>query len=59
MGVSVHYWAVPPSSKLFHRLRVDKPFAVLMAYLFPYGREATTASSMNSTRMNGRKSFRR
>jgi hypothetical protein len=38
MGVSVHYWAVPPSSALFRRLRVEKAFAVLMAYLFPYGR---------------------
>jgi hypothetical protein len=38
MGVSVHYWAIPPSSALFRRLQRDKAFAVLMAFLFPYGR---------------------
>jgi len=37
MGVSVHYWAVPPSSALFQRLERDKAFVTLMAALFPYG----------------------
>ena len=38
MGVSVHYWAIPPSSTLFRRLQREKSFATLMAALFPYGR---------------------
>ncbi len=37
MGVSIHYWAVPPSSALFKRLERDKAFVALMAALFPYG----------------------
>lgn len=37
MGVSVHYWAVPPSSTLFRRLQTEKAFAALMGALFPYG----------------------
>jgi hypothetical protein len=37
MGVSVHYWAVPPASTLFRRLQSEKAFATLMAALFPYG----------------------
>src|SRR5262245_23220613 len=37
MGVSVHYWAVPPSSTLFGRLQSEKAFATLMAALFCYG----------------------
>jgi hypothetical protein len=37
MGVSIHYWAIPPQSTLFLRLQRDKAFTVLMAALFPYG----------------------
>lgn len=37
MGVSVHYWAVPPASTLFRRLRKEKAFATLMGALFPHG----------------------
>ena len=37
MGVSIHYWAIPPSSGLFQRLQSDKAFIALMAALFPYG----------------------
>jgi hypothetical protein len=37
MGVSIHYWAVPPTSTLFRRLQSEKAFAALMAALFPYG----------------------
>jgi hypothetical protein len=37
MGLSVHYWAVPPSSALFNRLQNDKAFVTLMAVLFCYG----------------------
>jgi hypothetical protein len=38
MSVSVHYWAVPPSSILFARLQSDRTFVTLMATLFHYGR---------------------
>jgi hypothetical protein len=37
MGVSLHYWAVPPSSGLFHRLQTDRAFLTLMGSLFCYG----------------------
>jgi hypothetical protein len=37
MGVSVHYWAIPPQSRLYARLQVDRGFYMLMAYMFPYG----------------------
>jgi hypothetical protein len=37
MGVCVHYWAIPPNSRLYARLREDRGFNVLMASLFPYG----------------------
>ena len=38
MSVSIHFWALPPSSALFQRLERDKAFVTLMAALFPYGR---------------------
>jgi hypothetical protein len=38
VGVSLHYWAVPPSSGLFKRLQRDRAFVTLMGSLFPYGR---------------------
>ena len=37
MGVSLHYWAVPPSSGLFKRLQSDRAFLTLMGSLFCYG----------------------
>jgi hypothetical protein len=37
MGVSVHYWAIPPQSRLYARLQEDRAFNALMASLFPYG----------------------
>ncbi len=37
MGVSLHYWAVPPSSGLFKRLQSDRAFVTLMGSLFCYG----------------------
>jgi hypothetical protein len=37
MGVSIHYWALPPASALFQRLERDRAFVTLMASLFPYG----------------------
>lgn len=37
MGVCVHYWAIPPKSRLYARLQEDRAFNTLMAYLFPYG----------------------
>jgi hypothetical protein len=37
MGVSLHYWAVPPSSGLFKRLQTDRPSLALMGALFPHG----------------------
>ena len=37
MGVSLHYWAVPPSSGLFKRLQSDRAFVTLMRSLFCYG----------------------
>jgi hypothetical protein len=37
MGVSIHYWAIPPSSRLFERLQSDRAFVSLMGALFPYG----------------------
>jgi hypothetical protein len=37
MGVSLHYWAVPPSSGVFKRLQSDKAFLSLMGSLFCYG----------------------
>jgi len=37
MGVSIHYWAIPPSSTLFERLQSDTAFLALMGFLFPYG----------------------
>jgi hypothetical protein len=36
-GVSLHYWAVPPSSGLFKRLQSDRAFVTLMGSLFCYG----------------------
>jgi hypothetical protein len=38
VGVSLHYWAVPPSSGLFKRLQRDGAFVTLIRSLFPYGR---------------------
>jgi hypothetical protein len=38
MGVSIHYWAIPPEGRLFSRLSNEKPFAFLMANLFHFGR---------------------
>jgi hypothetical protein len=37
MSVSLHYWAVPPSSGLFQRLQTDRAFLTLMGSLFCYG----------------------
>jgi len=37
MGVCVHYWAIPPQSRLYERLKADRGFNALMAHLFPYG----------------------
>jgi hypothetical protein len=37
MGVSLHYWALPPSSGLFKRLQSDRAFLTLMGSLFCYG----------------------
>ena len=37
MGVSVHYWAIPPQSRLYTRLQVDPAFNALMANLFRHG----------------------
>jgi hypothetical protein len=37
MGVSLHYWALPPSSGLFKRLQTDRAFLTLMGSLFCYG----------------------
>jgi len=37
MGVSLHYWAIPPSSGLFKRLQTHRAFVTLMGHLFPYG----------------------
>jgi len=37
VGVSIHYWAVPPSSDLFRRLQSDRAFVTLMGTLFPHG----------------------
>ena len=37
MGVSVHYWAIPPASTLLRRLQHEPPFATLMCTMFPYG----------------------
>ena len=37
MGVSLHYWAIPPSSGLFKRLQTDSVFVTLMGGLFCYG----------------------
>jgi hypothetical protein len=37
MGVCVHYWAIPPNSRLYARLQEDRAFNALMASLFPYG----------------------
>lgn len=37
MSVSLHYWAVPPSSGLFKRLQTDRAFLTLMGSLFCYG----------------------
>ncbi len=37
MSVSLHYWAVPPSSALFKRLQTDRAFLTLMGSLFCYG----------------------
>lgn len=34
---SVHYWAIPPQSRLYARLQEDRAFYALMAYLFPHG----------------------
>jgi hypothetical protein len=37
MGVSIHYWAMPPSSSLFERLQTDPDFVTLISTVFPYG----------------------
>jgi hypothetical protein len=37
MSVCVHYWAIPPNSRLYARLQEDRAFNVLMVSLFPYG----------------------
>lgn len=37
MGVSVYYWAVPPSSALFKRLQTDEAFLGLIGVLFHRG----------------------
>jgi hypothetical protein len=37
MGMSLRYWAIPPSSDLFRRVHREKPFTALMGALFPYG----------------------
>jgi hypothetical protein len=37
MGVTVHYWALPPSSGLFQRLQSDRAFVTLMGSLFCHG----------------------
>ena len=37
MSVCVHYWAIPPQSRLYQRLQQDSAFNTLMASLFPYG----------------------
>jgi hypothetical protein len=37
MGVSLDYWAVPPSSGLFKRLQGDRAFLTLMGSMFCYG----------------------
>jgi hypothetical protein len=37
MGVCVHYWTIPPQSRLYERLQEDRAFNILMAYLFPHG----------------------
>ncbi len=37
MGVSIHFWPLPPSSTLFQRLQSEKPLALLMGDLFHYG----------------------
>jgi hypothetical protein len=37
MGVSVHYWAIPPHSHLYARSQEDRAFNTLMGYLFPFG----------------------
>jgi len=37
MGVSLHYWAMPPSSVLFKRLQTEGAFVTLMGGLFCYG----------------------
>ena len=37
MGVSVYYWAVPPSSEIFKRLQTDEAFLGLMGVLFHHG----------------------
>jgi hypothetical protein len=37
MGVSIHYWAMPPSSSLFERLQTDQAFVTLMSTVFAYG----------------------
>lgn len=37
MGVSLHYWAIPPQSGLYARLQESRAFNALLAALFPYG----------------------
>jgi hypothetical protein len=37
MGVSIHYWAMPPSSSLFERLQTDQAFVTLISTVFAYG----------------------
>src|SRR5262245_20056770 len=37
MGVSLHYWSMPPSSVLFERLQTEGAFVTLMGGLFCYG----------------------
>jgi hypothetical protein len=36
MAITFHYWAVPPSSRLFERLLSDQAFITLMTDLFQY-----------------------
>lgn len=37
MGVSIHYSAIPPTSIFYQRLQTERPFATLLAIIFPYG----------------------
>jgi hypothetical protein len=37
MGSSMLYQAIPPGSEFYKRMQADRPFALLVASLFPYG----------------------